>query len=332
MTTKQSLATLTVASHLPKKLVRVRGQEKQGNGIFTAMTANQTMELAMALPNPRKLWKEFWYEGEVCCLFADTNVGKSVLAMQIAEHISHTDKVLYYDFELSEKQFQLRYVDGKTKPYKFSDNLLRMTLTTDEIAEMGDGMEDAIIKGIENNVVRHDAKILIIDNISWLLNTKNSLGTATKLMTRLKALRKYYGLSILVLAHCKKRTATKPIDQNDLAGSKRLIDFFDSAFTVGKSMADNKIRYIKQIKVRMDEHKYDSEHVMLCTMEKKKSFLQFIPQGEGDEADHLKKPKAEMRMMQIETVRQLKREGKSVRQIAMSTGLSKSTVDRLLKA
>lgn len=318
---------------LPKKLARLYDCKKQRSRIFTAMTANQAIALAMKQPAPRKLWKEFWYEGEVCCLFADTNVGKSVLAVQIAEYISRKDKVLYYDFELSDKQFQMRYVDDKTgKPYKFPNNLIRLTLPTDKIAVMGDDMEDVIIRGIENDVITHGTKMLIIDNISWLMNAKNSTETAAKLMTQLTALKKHYGLSILVLAHTKKRVTTKPIEQNDLAGSKRLIDFFDSAFTVGKSMADNKIRYIKQIKVRMDKHKYDSEHVMLCTMEKKKSFLQFIPQGEGDEADHLKKPKAEMRMMQIETVRQLKREGKSVRQIAMSTGLSKSTVDRLLKA
>ena len=44
--------------------------------IFSAMTANETIEAAKVQKNPKKLWHEFWIENEVCCLFADTNVGK----------------------------------------------------------------------------------------------------------------------------------------------------------------------------------------------------------------------------------------------------------------
>ena len=35
--------------------------------IFSAMTANQAIEEAKAQKNPNKLWKEFWFENEVCC-------------------------------------------------------------------------------------------------------------------------------------------------------------------------------------------------------------------------------------------------------------------------
>ena len=34
--------------------------------IFSAMTANQAIEEAKAQKNPNKLWKEFWFENEVC--------------------------------------------------------------------------------------------------------------------------------------------------------------------------------------------------------------------------------------------------------------------------
>ncbi len=54
----------------------------------------------------------FGTRGELSCLFADSNVmGKSILAVQIADRIARTDNVLYLDFELSEKQFQLRYTN-----------------------------------------------------------------------------------------------------------------------------------------------------------------------------------------------------------------------------
>lgn len=111
--------------------VRLPFKEREGS-VFTAMTANQTLEAAKKLPNPRKLWKEFWYENEVCCLFADTNVGKSVLAVQIANEIAKTDTVLYYDFELGEKQFQMRYTDPQSQiTYKFPKRLIGLTLSTE---------------------------------------------------------------------------------------------------------------------------------------------------------------------------------------------------------
>ena len=76
-------------------------------GMFNIKSANKTMIEAAKRPNPKSLYKTFWYEGETCCLFADTNLGKSILAVQIASEIAVNEIVLYFDFELSDKQFQL---------------------------------------------------------------------------------------------------------------------------------------------------------------------------------------------------------------------------------
>ena len=70
-------------------------------GVMSIKTANRTILEASQLPTPRALWDSFWYEGELSCLFADSNVGKSILAVQIADCIARTDNVLYLDFELS---------------------------------------------------------------------------------------------------------------------------------------------------------------------------------------------------------------------------------------
>ena len=325
----------TATAGLPKRksaTVKYHLLAREGS-IFTARTAYETLLEAQKQPDPRKLWKEFWYENEICCLFADSNVGKSVMAVQIAAEISKTDRVLYYDFEQSAKQFQMRYTDPKTnKLYKFPKNFIRLTLPTESLNAMGANMEETIMAHIEGDVNGYEAKILIIDNISWLMNARNSTETASNLMKRLVALKKMYGLSILVLAHTTKRKVTKPIDQNDLAGSKRLINFFDAAFAIAKSMDDPQIKYLKQIKVRTGQFLYDSDHVLLCSIEQKDSLVQFVPQGFGDEEDHLKKPKAQERAMQLASVKSLNAMGKSVREIAALTGISKSKVDRLLKS
>ena len=57
-------------------------------GVFDIKLANKWMEQAALRPIPKMLFSEFWYEGELCILFADTNVGKSILAVQIGNSIT----------------------------------------------------------------------------------------------------------------------------------------------------------------------------------------------------------------------------------------------------
>jgi predicted ATP-dependent serine protease len=264
------------------------------------MTANETIEAAKVQKNPKKLYKEFWYENEVCCLFADANVGKSILAVQIsnaiAEKLGKDEAVLYYDFELSKKQFELRYTDEKNKStFKFSDKFIRVELNTDKVKEYcettKDSFDEVIMNAIEANIVKYNSKILIVDNLSWLVNMKDTATTAGKLMQKLCTIKKKYGASVLVLSHTPKRNLGSPITQNSLSGSKKLTNFFDAMFAVGMSVKDPSLRYIKQIKVRTGEFKYGADHVDICKIEKSGSFLGFTHLGFSTEEEQLKAEK-----------------------------------------
>ena len=268
--------------------------------IFSAMTANETIEAAKVQKNPKKLYKEFWYENEVCCLFADANVGKSILAVQIsnaiAEKLGKDESVLYYDFELSKKQFELRYTDEKNKStFKFSDKFIRVELDADKVKDYceatKESFDDVIINAIEANIIKYNSKILIVDNLSWLVNMKDTATTAGKLMQKLCTIKKKYGASVLVLSHTPKRNLGSPITQNSLSGSKKLTNFFDAMFAVGMSIKDPSLRYIKQIKVRTGEFKYGADHVDICKIEKSGSFLGFTHLGFSTEEDQLKAEK-----------------------------------------
>jgi predicted ATP-dependent serine protease len=265
--------------------------------IFSAMTANETIEAAKVQKNPKKLWKEFWIENEVCCLFADANVGKSILAVQIsnaiADKLGKNEHILYYDFELSKKQFELRYTDEQNKStFKFNDKFIRVELDVDKLNEYckatNTSFDEVVINGIEANIQKYNSKILIVDNISWLTNMKDTATTAGKLMSQLCNLKKRYGASILVLAHTPKRNLGSPLTQNSLSGSKKFTNFFDAMFAVGKSIKDPSVRYVKQIKVRTGAFKYDANNVELCTIEKRGSFLGFTHLGYSSEEEQLK--------------------------------------------
>ncbi len=298
-------------------------------GMFDVKTANQTIIEAKKRPDPEKLWKTLWYEGEVCCLFADSNVGKSIYAVQIATEIANRKKVLYFDFELSDKQFQLRYTDSNGNLFTFPDNLYRVSINSEKFDVTN--FEDAIIQNIEKTALRTDAKVLIIDNLTYLCSSAEKSDLAGILMLRLMELKRKYSFSILVLAHTPKRDLTRPITQNDLAGSKKLYNFFDSVFAIGKSAKNSDLRYIKQLKVRFGEYTYDSDNVIVCTIEKDEAFLQFKEIANGHEKEHLKDRSDKELEQEIENVKKLQGEGKSIRDIAKQLDMSKSKVARLLK-
>ena len=268
--------------------------------LLEVKTANKWIEQASRRPIPRMLFSEFWFEQELCILFADTNVGKTILAVQIADSISRgqsipgfkletkAQKVIYCDFELNDKQFQSRYSRNYEVPYQFSDNFLRVEINPDADFPEDASFEFALSNAIERVITDNGAKIVIIDNITYLRHENERAKDALPLMKHLKRLKSKYNLSLLVLAHTPKRDLTKPLTRNDLQGSKVLMNFCDSSFAIGESSSDSSFRYIKMIKVRSTEHIYDSYNIMVCQITKPDNFLHFNFLHLDSEYKHLK--------------------------------------------
>ncbi len=298
-------------------------------GMLSIKSANRTLTEASMTANPKQLYGEFWFEHEIGCLFADSNVGKSILAIQIAEDIAKTgETVLYFDFELSEKQFQLRFTDEQGNLHHFPSTLYRVQPDMNLIASIDEPFEDALMRNIENVAVETKARILIIDNISILCMQMEKGEDSAALVQRLRTLKNKYGFSILIIAHTPKRNMSMPITQNDLAGSKKLFNFIDSCFAIGLSAQGGNMRYVKQVKVRNCEMRYGGDNVMVCHIEKVGTMVQFINMGTAPEHDHLRMVNREE---QVQEARLLSASGLSLRDIASRMGISKSTVDRMLR-
>ncbi len=322
---------------------------KQGNeaienkGLFIVKTANRWIKQAKTRPIPKMLFGEFWFEGELCILFADTNLGKSILAVQIGNSISkgepingfklETQKqpILYFDFELSEKQFENRYSINFEKHYVWDKNFIRVEIDPDATIPENQTFENYLNHSLERSITETRAKVLIIDNLTYLKNETEKAKDALPLMKHLKSLKNKYGLSILALAHTPKRDLSKPITRNDLQGSKMLINFCDSSFSIGENHSDKNIRYLKQIKARSTEIIYDAENVCICQIDKPFNFLQFEFIKFGIEREHLKQYNEKDRESIIERVKELNQQGKSQRQISTELGISLGAVNKYLK-
>lgn len=150
-------------------------------------------------------------------------------------------------------------------------------------------------------------------------------------MIHLNNLKNRYELSILVLAHTPKRSLDCPITSNDLAGSKRLYNFFDSVFAIGKSAQDGGLRYVKQLKVRYGTFSHDADNVIVYEIDKVDAFLQFVFRGYSTEKEHLKKLGDNESSQRDCQILQLSQSGKSVREIASQVNCGKSTVNRIIQ-
>lgn len=324
--------------------VILNGQGREKEPMFSIKTANAWLSEAESQPIPKMLFSEFWHEGELCILFADTNVGKSILAVQIGDAISKgkgdayfkmeaaKQRVLYYDFELSAKQFQKRYSDNYKNPYRFDENFLRIEFNTN--CNQTEKFEIALFDAIENSVIDHSAKVLIIDNITYLkTQSTDTAKEALPLMNALITLKRKHGLSILALAHTPKRNQSQYISVNDLAGSKHLANFADSIFAIGLSHKNAQARYIKHIKARATEKLYDTDYVMVCRIEKDFNFLGFTFQQFEHEKEHLRQLNEQEQSELERQILELYKENPSLseREIAKQLDTNHKKVGRVLK-
>jgi predicted transcriptional regulator len=318
-------------------------REESSKGLFTVMPASKWIEQAKTRPIPLMLFGELWHESELCILFADTNLGKSILAVQIGDSISkgysipgfkleaRKQPILYFDFELSDKQFENRYSIDYTQHYEFDENFIRVEINPDANIPESQSFESALYESLERSIVDTGAKVLIIDNLTYLKSATETAKDALPLMKDLKTLKSKYGLSVLCLAHTPKRDLTKAITRNDLQGSKMLINFCDSAFTIGESYADKNLRYIKQIKQRNTEQIYDADNVITCEIGKPHNFLCFEFVDFGTENQHLKQLSESEKESTVDKVKELSNQGKSQRVIASELGISLGAVNKYLR-
>lgn len=256
-----------------------------GKDIFSAF--------ADGMETLKQIFGQFLYENEIGVLFGDSNTGKSILANDIAFYnagggiqiISDTEPlcapVMYIDMEMSDKQFVNRYKGAKDY---ITESYFRTTVDTSELNT------NTLLPAIKSSIVEmyntpKFPKLVIIDNITSGFGSIYSAKQMVDFIKEMKILKERYKTTFLLIAHCPKRKEGKPITQNDLGGSKMIINFVDSAFALANSLYDPDLKYIKQIKTRVAEKMSD---VMTVKIEQE-PYPHFVYVDNVDESLHLKK-------------------------------------------
>ena len=311
------------------------------NNLIIWQTANQRIERAKKQPIPQKLFGTLWYESEICFLFSDTNVGKTILALQIANSITSgkaikgfemnalTQMVIVFDFEMNDKQFEKRCSNNYKDHYCFDEKLKLATINNDFIDY--DDSDKQMHNAIEKAIVGSKSKIVVIDNITYLNKDTSKGDRALELMKLLKRMKSQHQLSILVLAHCVKRDKSRPLVKDNMAGSSNLQNFADSMFALGRG--DDNTRYIKQLKSRFDSIYFGGENVIVLHIEEIDNLLQMTFDKYDDESNYLTKVSVEDKEQLANEIREYKKKypNKSIRDIEIDLGVSKGRIQRALK-
>ena len=298
------------------------------NGLLNIKMANTWVKEAKSRPNPHTWFHGLIVANENTVIFAASNVGKSILAVQIAEEIAKEEKVLYLDLELSDKQFQMRYTMGDTV-HNFPDNSLRAEINPENLLNVD--LENGIIDSIEKAIMT-GVKVVIIDNITFACMNAERAEVAGEFMKKVIFLKQKYQLTVVAIAHTPKQYYREPLDQYDLAGSSKLMNLFDAGIAMGCSVKGKDLRYIKQVKTRSGPKLYGEDNVAVCELTTEDGWLHFKFLGCGTEREHLFIQKSMFADEEIiEMVRPLVKMRYPLSRIEKETGLSHGTAARVRK-
>ena len=313
--------------------------ESQRKSYFKTKPLNEWMEEAKSLPKTLPLFGSIWHSGELAICFADTGLGKSILLYSLFESITSNrmflnmettyDKVHYFDFELSSQSVYLRYSDlSNNSHYDFDENFVRSEINLDTVDLTDTSSGNSLFKYIEEEIFINHAKIVCIDNISFISTDNEKNRFATQLMKSLLQLTRKHGISVLVLAHEPKEDKnSNKLNLNRLAGAKSLSNYADVVFALGKPAIWG-IIYLKELKNRNREIVYHENNVLAIERIKKGNFLTFQVIGCDSESNMIDFKSSDDRNMKI---LKMSSEGISNVRIGEEFGISEGAVRKILK-
>ena len=292
-------------------------------GGFHVASMNDCLIKGRSLPPLVVLYPNIVLEGDLCFIFGQSGIGKTIFAMQVAKEIAAKGKrVLYADFEMTLRQLCLHYEFANFPPTFFRAEMDR------------DNPIDNVLQGIEQAAVANLAEVVFIDNITALSQSLDKSSDAGSLMASLNALKRKYNWTLVILNHVPKMfSGSVPLSLAAIQGSAKLNQLIDDAVGLGQSSRDKSMVYVKQCKWRNGELVLDADNVALYERAKNgKGNLCFTFRGYDTEAVHLETASASGREGLKVRVRELSSQGMKQQDIARECGITQSKVSRLLNS
>lgn len=285
-------------------------------------------------PAPVPLLNGLLFEGQIHCLVGAPSAGKSRLAWEWAcDWAKEGISTAFIDLEDDRRAAMNRLSRQTASQLKY---LKHMTLDMPELrsqaAQRGCPFPEYLLGQIVYIARMHGIKRMIIDSLSALGASSNSMEEAQQFMQLLRHVMKTMKLTVVITAHSRKRDTSMPIELHDLLGSTGYAAQFDSVSALAcGNLNGEAVTYLKSVKLRGGELAYGANNVL--TMRTRKTAaredLRFEVIGCFPERQLLKTPvyKQEVIAQQREDLTEVfKESGKSIRKLAKEYGIPTTTV------
>lgn len=264
------------------------------------------------------LWQGLWARGEMVCLFGTPCVGKSILAMQIANELKNRRlSVIYFDLENFEYP---------VKP------LVKTCSPSDYYAS-----PDEKLQFIAQEIADKKPQAVIIDEISLLTDSKDPF-SMRQTLNRLRIISRHNGTAMLLIAHSKKLKKKALATTDELQHPYEIMHACDSVFSLTETSRHNattnqKTHYIKQHKNRMSpviigedavmsmQLTTTDEHLIFTNIHFDENERQLVRDNGFRSREEINKAIAHYRALCYST-----------REISAIVGLSQAQVSRIAKA
>lgn len=299
--------------------------EKTSGCILFRQTNPTSME------RPKKMFGTLWAQGENAMLFGEDGSCKTILGTQVGCNLATGQStgpfqnevppqpVAFFDFELSDYQFNTRWPSGLPPLFK------RFTFAEEQQAAIINADIEFVVNQIVMAADSINSKIIIMDNLSAVTSMLDLTKTSDSIQFMgLTNELKRKGYSTLIVDHTRKPLKEgefKTIYKSDLQGSKMKSNLVDSVFAVGKSALGENFRYIKALKIRSFEMAYGKNEV--ATMLLRTDPLRLDFNGLDPEWKHVNDRSSQMM--------KLHSEGRTQAEIAKEFNISQQAVSKFLK-
>lgn len=258
--------------------------EKELEG-FEFMTMNEAME-QVDDDYSKPLLGPLMHQGDVVGLVAESNVGKTIFAMQLAEfwtsgkfpiagleNKAGQQKVAFLSAEMTDTQMKRRYSNETGNVYKFSDNLIYVDKNLENEEKMK-AMVKMVVKKVKPTMI-------IIDSLCQVADSDMTKMTQVKpLIKYFKEIAKENNVTFLIILHTKKRSAVDrkkdKMDKYSLYGSSAITNMFDALWALDQGLREN-VKILTQVKSRDGEFVFNNDNALIMSIVKDNpsNFLRF---------------------------------------------------------
>lgn len=290
-----------------------------------AASAEDTRDLLMDTPlfEPEQLLGNLITERSLTLIYAQTNVGKTWLALAMANAMSLGTSLMKWE---ATKQIRVFYMDGEMGLYDLQQRLIKLSnkrkdggylryMNRQKEADQQRLMPELrTAAGQATAEARfRDSQVIVIDNLSSLMGGSGSENGAEdwepmqQWLLKLRA----QGRSVIVLHHAGKR--------GDARGTSKMKDVMDTVIRM--AWPEDYIRARDGIKFIMD---FEDKARTLHGEEAEALLVNISPEGQWSWQPH-KAPTAAPNLKKSQVIA-LHKEGRSVRDIERETGVARSTI------